>query len=78
MPLALTDDQLATVFDAATPLLPADRNLFLRDVAAALDGQQIGDGLVARTCREIQRRYWTPPLDTSHTPVLLKKIGRGT
>jgi len=28
------------------------------------DGQQIGDGLVARVCREIQKHYWRPPLDT--------------
>jgi len=50
-PLSLSDDQLAAVFDAAAPLLPGDRSQFLIDVAAALDGQEIGDGVVARVCR---------------------------
>ena len=59
--LSLTDDQLATVMNAAEPLLPADRSRFLQAVATALDGQEIGDGVVARTCREIQSRYFHPP-----------------
>src|SRR3954462_1635305 len=59
--LSLSDAQLDCVFAAAQPLDVNDRDLFLRDVARALDGQEIGDGLVARTCREIQRRYFRPP-----------------
>jgi len=47
---------LSAVFAAAAPLDVNDRDLFLRDVAVALDGQELGDGLVARTCRDIQRR----------------------
>jgi hypothetical protein len=34
--LSLSDDQLATVFNAAAPWLPADRSRFLEDVATAL------------------------------------------
>jgi hypothetical protein len=69
---------LTAVFRAAEPLLPADRSLFLIDVAAALDGQELGDGLVARVCRDVQRRYFDPP-DLSHYdgPKVLRKIGGG-
>jgi len=63
--LSLTDDQLSTVFAAAQPLDVNARDLFLRDVARAL----------ARTCREIQRRYWHPPADAMHPPAPLRKIG---
>src|SRR5215510_8793663 len=62
MPLALTDDQLCAVMNAAQPLLPADPVLFLEDVAAALaDVTEIGDGQVARIAREMQRRYFRAP-----------------
>jgi len=30
---------------------PTDRSAFLADVAAALSGHEIGDGLVGRVCR---------------------------
>jgi hypothetical protein len=26
-----------------------------------LDGKELGDGSVLRTCREVQRRYWHAP-----------------
>jgi hypothetical protein len=33
--------------------------VYLREVAAALDGrEEIGDGFVARVCAEVQRRLW--------------------
>ncbi len=60
-PLSLSDDQMSTIFAAAEPLPPADRSAFLRDVAMALQGREIGDGLVARVCAEMQRRYLVPP-----------------
>jgi hypothetical protein len=44
-----------------SPRAPADRSDFLRDVAMALDGKELGDGLGLRTCREVQRRYWRAP-----------------
>jgi hypothetical protein len=40
---------------------PNDRSAFLADVAAALDGQVLGDGAVFRVIREIQGRYFHPP-----------------
>ena len=51
-----------------------DRDLFLRDVARALVGQELGDGTVARTCREIQRRYFKLPTGMEHQPAQLRKI----
>jgi hypothetical protein len=66
MPLALSDDQMAQVLRCAEPLNPADRSSFLRDVAAELDGKELGDGLVLRTCRDVQRRYWRAPIEGHH------------
>jgi len=61
-PLALTDSQITTIMAAARPLLPVDRDAFLRHVAAVLATQPaIGDGVVSRVCREIQARYWRAP-----------------
>ena len=45
----------------ARPLPPDARGAFLERVAARLAGQVLGDGLVARTCRELQREYLDPP-----------------
>ena len=61
-PLSLSDAQLDATMNAAAPLLPRDRSLFLEDVAAALRGfDEIGDGVVARVAREVQRKYLRPP-----------------
>jgi hypothetical protein len=61
-PLALTDAQLDIVFRMAAPLLDVDRSMFLEDVARELGGlRAIGDGIVARTCAQVQRKYWRPP-----------------
>jgi hypothetical protein len=61
-PLALTDSEMSTIMRAAEPLAPADREDFLRQVATVLGGMSVlGDGVVARTVREIQARYWRPP-----------------
>jgi len=65
-PLALTDDQMTQVFRCAAPLGPADRSDFLRGVAEALAGRELGDGVVQRVCREVQRRYFTPPINKGH------------
>jgi hypothetical protein len=67
--LKFSDDQLTQIFRCAAPLAPGLRSDFLRDVAAELDGKELGDGLVLRTCREVQRRYWTPPVDTGNAGV---------
>ena len=61
-PLALTDSQLDTIFRMAAPLLDVDRALFLEDVARELGGlPELGDGIVARVCVQVQRKYWRPP-----------------
>jgi hypothetical protein len=63
-PIALSDTQMDTIVRLAGPLLPPDRDVYLREVAAALDGrEEIGDGFVARVCAEVQRRLWHPPLN---------------
>jgi hypothetical protein len=67
MPPHFTDAQLDTLMRTASPLAPADRPRFMEDVARALDGREIGDGLLHRVAVECQRRYWSPPLAT-HTP----------
>jgi hypothetical protein len=60
-PIALSDNQLDTVMRACAALNVADRDAFLRAVAFALAGRELGDGLVARTCAELQKRFWRPP-----------------
>jgi hypothetical protein len=69
-PLALTDDQLEIVLHAAEPLQPRDRAAFAAAVAQVLAGQAVlGDGIVSRTCRELQRRFMTSPPDVPrHAP----------
>lgn len=64
-PLALTDEQLDCINRAAWPLLPADRRPFLEAVAAKLNERPelLGDGHVARVVIDVQRRFWSPPLD---------------
>jgi hypothetical protein len=61
-PLALTDEQLDAVMRAAQPLAIGDRAAFLQDVAAALRGQQLGDGAVYRTIARMKRRYYDSPV----------------
>jgi hypothetical protein len=46
---------------AAEPLASADRGSFLEAVAGELQGQEIGDGIVARICAKLQKRWFTPP-----------------
>jgi hypothetical protein len=61
-PLRLTDDQLAAVIRAAEPLAVGDRDAFLHDIAAALQGREVGDGEVYRTIARVQQRYYDPPI----------------
>ena len=68
-PLALSDEQMDAVLAAAAPLPVTARDQFLVDLAAALQGQVIGDGTVFRVIREVQRKFWDPPQldhDVSH------------
>ena len=48
--------------NAAAPLPVQSRDSFLREVAAKLEScPALGDGVVALTCREAQRKYFDPP-----------------
>jgi hypothetical protein len=61
-PIALTDEQLGHVMRAAEVLHPVDRGPFLERIAQRLRGvEMIGDGLVARIAREVQREFFRPP-----------------
>ena len=68
-PLHLTDAELDVVMSAAAPLAIEMRDPFLLAVAHALAGRTIGPGEVYRTCRELQRSFFDPPLATEvHEP----------
>jgi len=63
VPISLSDDQLvATITNAAQPLNPRDRTRFIEAVASRLRGQELGDGVVGRSCRELQAQFLRPPL----------------
>ena len=64
-PLGLSDSQYDAVVRACEPLLPQDRDGFLRALAAALrDEPVIGDGTLHRAVRALQREFWRPPQST--------------
>jgi hypothetical protein len=71
-PTALTDAQLAMITAAAKPLHHRDRAPFLEAVAARLRAvDEIGDGVVSRIVRELQRSFLprAPQLDADdYTP----------
>jgi hypothetical protein len=67
-PVKLTDAQLDAILAAARPLAVGDRDAFLQDVAAALQGRsELGDGDVYRAIADVQRRHHDPPL-MDHLP----------
>jgi hypothetical protein len=73
-PIKLTDSQLDAVLAAARPLRVADRDAFLQDVAAALQGRsEIGDGDVYRAIADVQRRHHDPPL-MDHQPTVRRVL----
>jgi hypothetical protein len=63
MPLIrLTDAELDAVLAAARPLEPHLRDVFLQEVAGALASYvEVGPGVVARVCREAQKKFFDPP-----------------
>jgi hypothetical protein len=65
-PLALSDSQITAIMGMCRPLEPYLRDAFLQHVAAALAREpELGDGVVARVCREIFKQHWrAPELDT--------------
>jgi hypothetical protein len=58
MPLSLTDDEYDAVMQAAAPILPGERDAFLRALAAELERHPVvGLGLVHRCAAELQRKF---------------------
>ena len=57
-------DNLQSIVDsAAMPLRPSDRPLFFEAVGAELQQySEIGPGIVFRVARELQRKFFDPPL----------------
>jgi hypothetical protein len=61
--ISLNDDEMAAITDAARPLPPKLRGEFLRAVAAEIEQQhQRGPGAIYRACRELQRKFFDPPI----------------
>ena len=64
--LRLSDSEITTVMAMARPLPAGARGAFLEQVAAHLAGQPaIGDGIVGRVCRDLQKQFFDPP-DIGH------------
>ena len=57
----LSDSQIDAILNAARPLPSADHATFLEEVTEALAGLEIGDGVIHRVCRDVQRRFLKPP-----------------
>jgi hypothetical protein len=76
-PISLSDTQMSAVYAACEPLLPADRSAFLAALAHALRGEPVlGDGVVFRAIKGLQREFWRPPVETEKPPVHhLRKVG---
>jgi hypothetical protein len=67
LPLRLCDGRLDTIVPGAGPLHPTqDRHKYLQRVAELLYQQKLGDGPVARACREAQHAFLAPPIETGH------------
>jgi hypothetical protein len=63
--IALNNDELEQINLAARPLPEQVRGEFLAAVAAELQHQpQCGPGVVYRCCRELQRKFFDPPIST--------------
>jgi hypothetical protein len=61
-PIALSDDELQAVMDAARPLQPRDRDRFLRAVAHAIaELPVVGPGSVHRAIATVWRGYFNAP-----------------
>jgi hypothetical protein len=64
-PLQLTDDEMSVLRRLAEPIDPQRRPLFLQEVAAELEAKrqagEIGEGVVHRVARTLQRKFFDPP-----------------
>jgi hypothetical protein len=69
MPLHFSDEEMTLLLELSRPIEPAQRTAFLDAVAAAIEGQASGPGLVRQTARRVQRQFWTPPELPNAAPV---------
>jgi hypothetical protein len=64
-PLQLNDEEMNVLLSLAQPIEQRRRPQFLQEVAAELEAKrqvgEVGEGLVHRLARAIQRKYWDPP-----------------
>jgi len=61
-PIALSDDELSAIINAAKPLHPVQRDLFLRAVAEAITAlPMVGPGSIHRAIVELQKRFFVAP-----------------
>ena len=62
-PIALSDDEMAVLMNAARPIPPAARAEFLQAVAKALAAHpgELGVGAVYRIAAATQRQFYDPP-----------------
>jgi hypothetical protein len=65
MPLQLNDDEMSVLMSLAGPIDQRSRPQFLQELAAELEAKRqaraVGEGLVHRLARTIQRKYFDPP-----------------
>lgn len=62
MPFDLTEDEIAIVRSAATPLPRICRDAFERAVIDELAHcTEIGPGVIHRACAALQRQFYDPP-----------------
>jgi hypothetical protein len=69
-PLALSDAAMSAVLNATAVLPPPDRNAFLVALANLLrsEAQPLGDGVVHRAIRSLQREFFRPPTGMTKEP----------
>jgi hypothetical protein len=72
-PLQLNDDEMSVLLSLAQPIDQQRRAQFLQEVAAELEAKrqagEVGEGLVHRLARTIQRKYFDPPQLPNASPV---------
>jgi hypothetical protein len=65
-PLAVSDQQLSQIMNAAAVLAPPDRGRFLQALADDLRHErEIGDGVLARRIKDVIRPFFRPPSGTA-------------
>jgi hypothetical protein len=72
-PLQLNDDEMSVLMSLAGPIEQQRRPQFLQEVAQELEAKrqagEVGEGLVHRLARTIQRKYFDPPQLPNASPV---------